>query len=127
MVEIYCKDCGQKLSESNKICQNCGSNKRNIVLKIEEKIEIHEQIKGKVKEKGAKKPVQEFKAGYDLHRESGKWHHREMNIDRKNDSYKEIVKDKTTGKIIHKCEEPLSKHIGHGSAKHKKESKTNES
>lgn len=127
MGEIYCKDCGQKLSKEDKICPSCGSNKRHIVLKLEEKIELHEQIKGKVKEKGAKKPVQEFKFGDDPHRESGKWHHREMYIDRRNDSYKEIVKDKSTGKIVHKCEEPLSKHIGHGSAKYKKESKINES
>ncbi len=43
-----------------------------------------------------------------------------MYIDRRNDSYREIVKDKPTGKILHEREEPLSKHIGHGSAKYKK-------
>jgi RecJ-like exonuclease len=125
MVEIRCGDCGKKLSERDEICSNCGSKKLHQVLILEEKLEIHERIKGKIKEKGAK-PVQEFTAGDDLHRKSEKWHHREMYIDRKNDSYREIVKDKTTGEIIHKCEEPLSEHIGHGSAKHKKESETNE-
>ncbi len=121
----YCKDCEQKLSEGDKVCPNCGS--KNIVLTLEDKIEVHVQTKGKVKGKGAKRPVQEFKVGDDLHRESGKWYHREMYINRKNDSYKEIVKDKFTGKIVHKCEEPLSKHIGHGNAKRKEVSKTNES
>ena len=116
MEEIQCRNCGQKFPKGDKNCPNCGSK----ILILEEKLEFHEHIKGKVKEKGAKKSVQEFKAGDDLHRESGKWHHREMYIGPKNDSYKEIVKDKTTGEIIHKCEEPLSKHIGHGSAKHKK-------
>ncbi len=81
---------------------------------------MHDQIKGKVKRKGVKKPVQEFKVGDNLHRKSGKWYHREMYIDRENNYYREIVKDKTTGEIIHKCEEPLSKHRGHGSAKNKR-------
>ena len=61
--------------------------------------------------------------GDDLHRKSGKWHHREMYIDRENNQYKEIVKDKTTGKIIYERKEPLSKHKGHGSAKRKRRSK----
>ena len=117
MEEIFCKDCGQKLSEDDKVCQNCGSKKRNIVATLEDKIELHDQIKGKVKEKGAKKASLEFKDGDDLHKKSGKYHHRNMYIDRKNDSYKEIVKDKTTGKIIHECEERLSDHKGHGSDK----------
>lgn len=125
--EIWCKDCGQKLSKDDKICSKCGSKKRNISLTFEEKIEIHDQIKGKVKEKDVKKTTQEFKVGDDFHRKSRKWYHREMSIDRKNDSYKEIVKDKTTGKIIHKCEESLSKHIGRGNAKYKKNLKANES
>ena len=42
-----------------------------------------------------------------------------MVIDRENDLYKEVVTDPDTGKIIHQCEEPLSEHVGHGSAKHR--------
>lgn len=130
MEEIYCKDCGQKLSKDDKICPYCGSKKRHVVLALEEKIELHDQIKGKGKEKDVKKPVKEFKVGDDLHKNSREWHYREMYIDRmyidrKKSNYKEIVKNKTTGKIIYKCEEPLSKHRGHGSAKYKKRSKSN--
>lgn len=33
------------------------------------------------------------------------------------DWYSERVKDEKTGQIIHQCDEPLSKHQGHGSAK----------
>ena len=120
--KIYCKDCGEKLSNDEIICSNCGSNKINIVLELEDKIKFQDQIKGKVKENGVGQPIQEFKVGDDLHRKSRKWYHKEMIIDRKNNSYKKIIKDKTTGEIIHKCEELLSKHRGHGTAKHKKES-----
>ena len=51
---------------------------------------------------------------------------RKMSIDRKKDFYEEVVKDKATGKIVHQCKELLSKHKGHGSAKHKREPKTND-
>jgi len=123
MEEIYCKDCGQKLTRENKICPNCGSKNKVYEIKVEEKIELHDQIKGKVKRRGFRRSIKEFKVGDDLHRKSGKWHHREMDIDRENNQYKEVVKDKITGKIIHKCKEPLSKHKGHGSAKRKRRSK----
>lgn len=45
---------------------------------------------------------------------------KERLIDRDNDLYKEIVIDPVTGDVVHKCEEPLSKHFGHGSDKTKK-------
>ena len=46
-------------------------------------------------------------------------------IDRVNDRYFESVIDSDTGKVIHECEEALSKHFAHGSAK-KKEGKNGE-
>ncbi len=119
MAEIFCSDCGEKLSVDDRICPNCGSEKKTYYVLIEEKIETHEQIKGKAKENSVKKPFQEFKIGDDFHKKSGKWNIREMNIDRKNDSYSEMIKDGATGEIIHQCDEPLSKHKGHGSAKKK--------
>jgi len=124
MTEIYCGNCGQKLSGDDKICPSCGS--RHRVLAIREKITAHEQIKGKVKKKGIRKPVREFKSGDDLHRKSRKWYHREILIDREKNYYREIIKDKDTGEIIHICEEPLSEHIGHGSAKYRKSKKRSE-
>jgi len=123
MEEIYCKDCGKKLTREDKICPNCGSKKKHIKSIFEGKIGLPSQIKGKVKKQGVRKPIKEFKVGDDLHYKSGKWYHREMYIDRENNQYKEIVKDKTTGEIIHECKEPLSKHKGHGSAKRKRRSK----
>ena len=37
--------------------------------------------------------------------------------DRRQDRYKEVVRDPDTSEIIHECEEPLSEHQGHGSAR----------
>ena len=38
-------------------------------------------------------------------------------IDRKNDRYFELVEDPDTDEVVHRCEEKLSDHRGHGSAK----------
>ena len=43
--------------------------------------------------------------------------HKERLIDRKNNRYREVVKDMKTGDVIHEVDEPLSQHTGHGSAK----------
>jgi len=115
MKEIYCGDCGSKLLREDKPCPKCGSKKKRLCVKIEDRIEAHDRIKGKVKKGNVKKPIREFKAGDDLCKKTGKWHHREMVIDREKDWYREVVKNKKTGRIIHQCEEPLSKHRGHGS------------
>ena len=112
-----CMDCGQELESSQSICPNCESDRRKIEINYREQIEFHEQIKHKEKRKGTKKPLRESKIGDDYHSKTGKWNHREMHVDRENDDYEETITDKETGKIIHHCKEPLSKHRGHGSAK----------
>lgn len=43
-----------------------------------------------------------------------------MIIDKENNLYKKRIIDKKTKKIIYECEEPLSEHQGHGSARYKK-------
>jgi hypothetical protein len=55
--------------------------------------------------------------GYDLHKRTGEWNRLERIIDRVKDWYSEKVVDPDSGRIIHQCEEPLSEHKGHGSAK----------
>jgi hypothetical protein len=40
-------------------------------------------------------------------------------IDRKNNVYHEKVIDPVSGTVIHECDEPLTDHFGHGSAKEK--------
>ena len=40
-----------------------------------------------------------------------------MRIDRENDQYQEVVTDPSTGEAVHRCEEPLSQHTGHGDAR----------
>jgi hypothetical protein len=42
-------------------------------------------------------------------------------IDRAKNWYKKLITDPETGKVVHHCEEPLTDHRGHGSAKKKSE------
>ena len=56
----------------------------------------------------------------DYTHDTQKWNKKHRLIDVDNDWYSEKLTDGDTGEILHLCEEPLSKHRGHGSAKKEK-------
>ncbi len=134
MIIVKCGDCGEKIFEGsqeeyykkgmNKLeCPSCGSDKKEIILKVEEDYKIHDKIKGKVyekgKRKGKKKESIEFIEGNEFIRKTEEWGYKRRVIDRKNDKYIEKVWDEN--KVpIHECDKRLSEHKGHGSAKIKK-------
>jgi hypothetical protein len=66
---------------------------------------------------GVRDPVLEQKVGSDLFRKTGKYTYLEQVIDRQNDWYHKLVVDPETGAPLRRCDEPLSKHRGFGSAK----------
>ena len=82
---------------------------------------FHDSVKMKAKATTTGKTTMEQFSGDDLHKKSGKWMSKQRVIDHESDSYKEVVTDPETGNVVHHCEEPLSQHRGHGSAKRKKE------
>ena len=125
---MHCTDCGEPLDEEvystpeNLPCPNCGSKKQTVTLSFSENsnLQFKESLRGKVKDitkMGKDKLRKDFFTGDDLHRKSGKWYKKDRCIDKENDQYKETVVDPETGEVIHHCEEPLSEHHGHGSAK----------
>ena len=87
--------------------------------RLADSMEFHDRINFKAKEKGRGRPYLEGTSGEDLYRKTGKWMLLERVIDRAKNWYREIVKDPDTGKIVLRCEEPLSQHRGHGSARKK--------
>lgn len=93
-------------------------NRKTEEIKITDKLDIHEQIDVKVREKRSKKPTIELKQG-DILSKNGKYNHIERKIDRKRNTYSETIKDSENGEIIHQRNEPLSEHTGHGSDKNK--------
>jgi hypothetical protein len=54
--------------------------------------------------------------GEDLHRDSGEWRNRTRIVDRKNDRYREHIVS-PDGTVVRDVEEPLSDHLGRGSAR----------
>jgi hypothetical protein len=80
-------------------------------------VSFHDSAKMRLKDAATGQTVLEQFSGDDLHRKSGKWMTKQRIIDWTNDRYKELVADPETGQTIHSCDEPLSKHHGHGSAK----------
>lgn len=69
--------------------------------------------------------VKEQKSGLDFSHKFGRDVLKEREIDRRNDYYREEIKNFDSVDFIHYCEEPLSAHFGHGSAKFKKNDKDN--
>lgn len=126
--QIYCARCGENLDESynikpHKKCPNCGSVDQNLFLTEDDSIKIHNGVEGKIKNSNyssKKNPRVAFFQGDDQRKSDGKWMEKEKLLDKDNDEYKEIVIDPETGDVIHHCEQPLSDHQGHGSAKKRK-------
>ena len=115
------------LNENNeKADQNADKSvkKKTEEIKITDKLDIHEQIDVKVREKSSKKPTVELKQGDSLSKKNGKYNHIERKIDRKENTYSETIKDPERGEIIHQCNEPLNEHTGHGSDEHKKKQRS---
>jgi hypothetical protein len=105
--------------ENHKARPACGSNTHLICINIHETITVHELLRLKDRTAGGSRPFMEQVVGDDLHRKSGKWMKLQRVIDRvkKPAWYSEVITDPETGDVVHKCEEPLSEHRGHGSAK----------
>jgi len=130
-IAVFCTDCGAPLPSEwahqaapENVCPHCGSVKKKINMNIVEdaRLEIHDSLRAKTKNvamPSKKNPRVDIFAGDDLRKSDNKWMTKERVIDKDKDLYREIVKDPTTGEIIHCNEEPLSQHFGHGTAKFK--------
>jgi phage FluMu protein Com len=110
-------------SDKNK-CPNCDSTNQTLSVGFDEdvKAQIHDNVRIKAKDDtftGKKKLRQDIFSGDDQRKRDGKWMKKQRVIDKDNDYYKEVVIDPETDKVIHECEEKLSEHFGHGSAKNK--------
>jgi len=124
MSNVYCRNCksflgketyGNEIKKTIAKCPNCGCTDFDYEIILDDNISMHEQIKIKTKETG-KKPSEKI-FGEEPRREGGGFVQKTRIIDRENDKYFEKVTDPETQKVIHLCDEPLSEHTRHGSAK----------
>ena len=124
-LSVQCGGCGTLLDEiaqqgETLPCPHCGSSQRCVNVSVIDEIQIKEQVGMKAKDptRISKRKIKiEQLIGDDLHRSSGKWYKKVRVIDRDNNHYFEEVIDPESGEVIHRCEEALSDHLGHGSAK----------
>jgi hypothetical protein len=72
-----------------------------------------------LKKEGVKKPIAEAIHRLETQVSTGKLVEKSRLIDRLNNRYVEHVVDDATRETIHRCDEQLSEHQGHGSAKKK--------
>ncbi len=100
---------------------SCGH--KHSALDFEGNLEFHASLGYKAESQGKGKPYLEGRTGDDLHRKTGKWMVLERIIDRAKNWYKELITDPNTGRVVRHCEEPLTDHRDHGSAKKKSEPK----
>jgi hypothetical protein len=115
-MSCFCQNCGSSRSEHDAVCSKCGSNKKRFEITCCDSLSMHDQINGKIKSFITKKVSVIFKIGDNFFKKTKKWHVIERLIDRKNNLYKEYIKDER-GNTIKDVIEPLSNHTGHGSAK----------
>lgn len=116
---IICSDCGYLLEAENIKCPQCGSELSIIVYRVTENLTLAGTFGGKVLTEGKKKPAREFMYGADYSEKEHRYMQKERVIDRENNIYHEKVTDPKSGDVIHECDEPLTSHFGHGSAKEK--------
>lgn len=125
--KVYCGQCKELLAESTgafprSACPFCGSMDRHYDAQAYEAVGIKEFVE--VRHKNPAFPSKgklriHYKFGDELYRDRGIWIKKDWMANRDSDRYKEIITVPETGEIIHHCEEPLSQHINHGTAKKK--------
>lgn len=125
MSDVTCANCRTELpdaasSADNEPCPQCGSIARSYAMSLADGINFHDGQRAKSKDPSlpsAKKLRFDTYSGIEHSHKYGKLVRVHRTIDKDNDWYNEKVIDLQTGEVLHECREPLSKHVGHGTAK----------
>ncbi len=120
-----CAACGEpcmpyRVGEQRLPCQRCGNNARHVHLVFREVVTATDFLEVKSKSatvKGSRKVRRHLQVGSQWSTAREKFVDKVRDIDRDADTYFERVVDPETGEVIWFCQEPLSKHFEHGSAK----------
>jgi len=121
---VSCGACGVSLDEDpsahpdlRRPCSSCGSLLRKFNVQIEANAHSYIKLGIKVKPPGVPRPIIEQTVGDDLHRKTGRWMKLRRVVDRLTGWYSEAVTDPESGEVVHRCDEPLGDHRGHGADK----------
>jgi len=124
---VYCNACGNVLEENTATdqkehapCPRCGSTLRRYDVNLNVKMHARAGFGMRHKRPGEKRPLSESLNKPEYSTKHKKVIEKTRLIDRKNKRYQETIRDYESGEIYHHCDEPLDKHLGHGSAKKRK-------
>jgi len=124
---VFCALCGVELDDNTSVlsgrrkpCPMCGSKRRKFGIVRRGTMSFKKKLRTKGRHSKGGRPFIEQVSDDNLRRKSGEWMKLSRVMDRDNDIYHEVIIDPRTDQIICKCEEPISKHRGYGSAKHKR-------
>lgn len=119
----FCVKCNKYISINNGFCPFCGNalemTQGNLTFEfiMLNNVTVTNKNTGKKKYKYV---VKQSKSGFTHSIKLNRPVLRITEIDRRNNRYFEEIFDDQRNETIHLCDEPLDKHIGHGSAKFKK-------
>ena len=124
---VYCSECNQKIRNIHEPCPVCGSENKRIYASCNAIMKTFSNI-GKMKnvtydKDGKKKKIWTYESKYMenyFDPESTVHRVRVYDFPPFADHYLETVTDVKTGEEIHRCDEPLTDHKNHGSAKKRK-------
>ncbi len=89
---------------------------KNYKIELNDKLELHEKIIAKLKNKNEKNWNLKILMGEDYYKKAGEWRPILRIIDRKNNRYEEKIV-RNNGDVVRYVKEKLTEHQGHGSAK----------
>jgi hypothetical protein len=121
----WCTECGNALEstgaagESPRPCPACGSIRRTLSASVTESVIARDGMRMKAKRQGQKEPYFEARSEPSYSVTLQKHVHLERVIDRDADRYSEKVTIYEDQSVMHECNESLSEHQNHGSAKPK--------
>jgi predicted RNA-binding Zn-ribbon protein involved in translation (DUF1610 family) len=127
-IAVTCAKCGivvfdDMQSSERTPCPNCGSILRNAHMTVSETIKTYDSVRVEHKDPSRKskdKSRADLFSGHEKQHSTGKMIKKTRIIDKDHDKYSEEVVDPETNEVIHRCEEKLSEHRGHGHEKTKK-------
>lgn len=98
-------------------CPECGSTQLRGHETISIDIGSPRVLGAKLRDRSKKRPIFEYKFKLGIYRKTGEWSAVERTFYRNINLYVELITNWRTGEVIRYVSEPLSQHIGHGSAR----------
>jgi hypothetical protein len=80
-------------------------------------VTMRTELRVKAKSPGEKRPFMEQKVGESYSWARDRWMDLVRVVDRRNNRYRETVRDPETGDVVRDVDEPLTEHTGRGSAR----------